>query len=44
MNNLYITPILRIHVIESAGMLCQSNGAKFNPTQELSGITWEDDE
>lgn len=43
MNNLYITPILRIHVLESEEMLCQSNGAKFDPTQNLDGITWEED-
>lgn len=40
----YTPPQVKIHQVSFTGVLCQSNGAKYNPTQEVSGITWLDDD
>ncbi len=41
-NNLYTPPQLKIHLVEISRVLCQSNGAKYDPTQVVN-IEWEDD-
>lgn len=42
-NSLYITPALKVLIVDLGGVLCQSNGAKYNPTEEVTGVEWEDD-
>lgn len=43
-NNLYTPPQLKIHLVEISRVLCQSNGAKYDPTKEVVNIQWEDED
>ena len=42
-NETYIQPQLKVFFVETHGVLCQSNGAQYDPTQEVTGITWDED-
>lgn len=42
-NILYTAPGLRYCPLVAEGLLCQSNGAHYDPTQEVQGITWDED-
>ncbi len=43
MNNSYIQPLMRTLLVGVTGIICQSNGAKYDPTEEVTGITWDED-
>ena len=39
----YTPPQLKIRWVDISGVLCMSNGAKYNNTEEVDDIIWEDD-
>lgn len=43
MSNNYIQPQTRILLVGATGIICQSNGAKYDPTEEVTGIVWDED-